>query len=143
MLWLQGMLCGVLAALATPTALLMGVLLAPGLVGLALDRAPGRPIARALLLFGLSATVGPLMALWKAGHTMEIAAGLAFDPGTLAWAWAVAAAGWLLSQTLPLLIRLTLELAALSRKLRIKLLRTRYAEEWGLPVGQDGEGADS
>src|SRR6185312_14416383 len=83
MLWLQGLLCGVLAALATPTALVLGVLLGPGLLALLLDRAPGRPSARAMLVFGLSATVFPLMALWKAGHTMEAASLLASDPGTV------------------------------------------------------------
>ena len=128
-----------LAALATPTALLMGVLLAPGLLAVALDRAPGRPIARTLLLWGLSTTVGPLMTLWKAGHTMEAAFSLAFDPATLAWSWAAAGGGWLLTQLLPVLIRLALESAALSRKLRVRGLRARCAEEWGLPARPENE----
>ena len=131
LLWLQGLLCGVLAALATPTALLLAVLLAPGLLSVALDRAPGRPVARTLLLFGLSTTVLPLLTLWKAGHTMDVAMGLAFEPATLAASWAAAAAGWLLLQFFPLVVRLALESAALSRKHRLRQLRERSTEEWG------------
>jgi hypothetical protein len=133
MLWLQGLLCGVLTALATPTALVLGVLLAPGLLALVLDRAPGRPTARAMLLFGLSATVFPLMALWKAGHTMEAASVLAGDPGTLARAWSAAGVAWLLVQLAPLAVRLALESMALSRRHRVRALRARCAAEWGFP----------
>src|ERR1041384_3722306 len=39
--WLQGLLCGALATLATPTALLLGVLLAPAFLAIALDQAAG------------------------------------------------------------------------------------------------------
>jgi hypothetical protein len=127
------MLCGVLVTVATPTALLLGVLLAPGLLAMALDRGFGRPAARTMLLFGLSAVVFPMIALWKGGHTIELATGLALDAETLAWAWAAAATGWLLTQLLPLFIRLGMEGAAMSRKLRVKNLRARCAEEWGLP----------
>jgi hypothetical protein len=133
MLWLQGLLCGVLAALATPTALVLGVLLGPGLLALLLDRAPGRPAARAMLLFGLSATVFPLMALWKAGHTMEAASLLVCDPGTLALAWSAAGAGWLLVQLVPHVVRLALESVAIARARRVRALRARCAEEWGFP----------
>jgi hypothetical protein len=140
MLWLQGLLCGVLAALATPTALVLGILLGPGLLALVLDRAPGRPAARAMLLFGLSATVFPLMALWKAGHTMAAASVLASDPDTLALAWSAAGAGWLLVQIAPHVVRLALEAVALARTRQVRALRARCAEEWGLPDrGQEAD----
>lgn len=58
--WLQGLLCGALATLATPTALLLGVLLAPALLAIALDQDPGRPRARSIALFSMAASVGPL-----------------------------------------------------------------------------------
>lgn len=133
LLWLQGLLCGVLAALATPTALVLGALLAPALIAVAVDRAPGRPVARSMLLFGLSATVIPLLALWKAGHTMEAAAALAADPEKLALAWGAAGGGWLLAQGAPMMVRLALDSAAISRRRRLRTLRARYAEEWGFP----------
>lgn len=140
LLWLQGLLCGVLAALATPTALVLGALLAPGIVAVALDRAPGRPVARSMLLFGLSATVVPLISLWKTGHTLEVASALASDPGRLAIAWAAAGAGWLLAQLAPTLVRLALDSAAVSRRRRLQALRARYAEEWGVSdAGGDAE----
>jgi len=141
MLWLQGLLCGVLVALATPTALVLGVLLGPGLLALLLDRAPGRPAARAMLLFGLSATVFPLMALWKAGHTMEAASLLASDPGTVMLAWSAAGAAWLLVQVAPHVVRLALESVALARTNRVRALRARCAEEWGFPPPDEDAGA--
>jgi hypothetical protein len=138
---MQGLLCGVLAALATPTALVLGVLLAPALLALMLDRAPGRPTARTMLLFGLSATVLPLLELWKAGQTMEAASVLACDPGSVALAWAASGGGWLLAQLAPLLARLTLESIALSRRRRVRALRARCAEEWGfLDRDENAEG---
>ncbi len=142
LLWLQGLLCGALAALVTPTALVLGMLLAPGLAGLALDRAPGRPVARAMLLFGLSATVFPLITLWKAGHTMEVATILALDPATLGIAWTASGGGWLLGQLAPLLARLGLESVAQTRRSRIRALRFRCAEEWGFPrPAEDDDGS--
>ena len=51
--WLQGLLCGALATLATPTALLLGVLLAPALLAIALDQDAGRPRARSIALFSM------------------------------------------------------------------------------------------
>ena len=142
MLWLQGLLCGVLTALATPTALVLGVLLGPALLALMLDRAPGRPTARTMLLFGLSATVFPLLSLWKAGHTMAAAGVLAGDAGTLALAWAAAGGGWLLAQLSPLLARLALESIALSRKHRVRALRARCAAEWGFPDLDEDAGSE-
>jgi hypothetical protein len=133
LLWLQGLLCGMLATLATPTALLLALLLAPGLAAVVLDRVPGRPVARAMLLFGLSATVWPLETLWKSGHTIEAASAIGLAPPTLAVAWSAQAGGWLLAQLAPLLVRLALESTTLSRKLRLRAWRTRCAAEWGLP----------
>ena len=43
--WLQGLLCGAMVTLATPTALLLGVILGPALLAVLLDHEPGRPRA--------------------------------------------------------------------------------------------------
>ena len=140
LVWLQGLLCGVLATCLPPTAITLAILLAPGLVAVACDRSPGRPIARTMLLFGLSATVFPLIALWSAGHTIDTALMLACDPRSLALAWLAASAGWLLTQIAPLLARLALEAAAASRRRRLRLLRDRYSAEWRLDDERSGLG---
>lgn len=131
LVWLQGLACGAMAALALPSALLLALLLAPALAGAALDRIPGRPIARTMLLFGLSASVGPLRSLWAAGHTLDVASEL-LTPETIGLAWGAAGGGWLLTQFTPVLARLALESAAFSRKLRLRTLRARCVDEWGL-----------
>jgi hypothetical protein len=69
-IWLQGLLCGALAALAPPLALLVLVLLAPAAAAAMLEGEQGRPVARILLLFGLAASIGPARRLWGAGDTL-------------------------------------------------------------------------
>jgi hypothetical protein len=131
LVWLQGLMCGALAAFAPGTATLFGILLGPAIVALLLDRAPGRPAARAMLLFGLSGSVFPAMALWNAGNGVDAAFAVATDPHTLAIAWSAAGAGWLLAELLPIAVRLALDSASLARQVRLRAMRNRCAAEWG------------
>jgi hypothetical protein len=119
--------------LATPTALLLGVLLCPLVLALVLDRRPDRPAARPLLLSGLAATMHPLFRLWRDGHTLEIAVALLMDAGLLATAWAAQAAGWLAAELTPLLVALTLEARSQARAARLRADRARYEAEWDIP----------
>ncbi len=132
MVWLQGLLCGAMAMLAPPTALLLGVLLGPAVLALMLDRQPGRPRARSIALFGMAASVDPLRTLWVSGHAMTDAAALLGDLHVLGIAWAAAAAGWLLAEAAPVAVRATLEALTISRTARLRALRSRLSEEWRL-----------
>jgi hypothetical protein len=137
--WLQGLLCGAVATLATPTALLIGVLLGPALVAIALDREPGRPRARSIALCGMAAAVEPLRTLWSAGHSMATATALLGNVHILATAWSAAAAGWLLAEATPLAVRAALEALSIARAARLRAERARLVETWGLgapPVDQ-------
>jgi len=107
--WLQGLLCGALVTLATPTALLLAVLLAPAMAAYLVDRAPGRPVARSVALCGLAACVGPEVALWGAGHDIPAATGLLADLWTVGVAWTAGAAGWLLAELSPIGMRAVLD----------------------------------
>ena len=129
LLWLQGLLCGALATLATPTAMLLAVLFGPALVAPLLDSQPGRPVARSIALCSLSAIVGPITLLWAGGHTMAGAMVLATDLEIVAWAWGAAAAGWLLAETLPLAVRILVEIASHSRARSLALARARLEAE--------------
>ena len=129
MVWLQGLLCGAMAMLAPPTALLLGVLLGPAVLALMLDRQPGRPRARSIALFGMAASVDPLRTLWVSGHAMTDAAALLADLHVLGIA---AAAGWLLAEAAPVAVRATLEALTISRTARLRALRSRLSEEWRL-----------
>ncbi len=131
LVWLQGLLCGLLAACSPGSAVLVGALLAPAIGALLFDRAPGRPTARAMLLCGLSATVYPAMALWNAGNGVETALVLATDSRTAGIAWAACGGGWLLAQVLPIAMRLAIDSVSLARQARLRAMRNRCAAEWG------------
>jgi hypothetical protein len=133
LIWLQGLVCGALVTVATPTALLIVGLFAPVVVAYYLDRVPGRPVARTVLLFALAGGIGTLRALWGAGHSLSIALALLADPAALLPAWSAAAAGWLLAEFSPILVRVGLELASRARIARLRAARARYEAEWGLP----------
>jgi hypothetical protein len=132
MVWLQGLLCGALVTLAPPTALLLGVLLAPALVAVLLDRQPGRPVARSVALCAMAASVAPLRTLWLSGHTVAGATALTVNLHIVAVAWSAAAGGWLLAEAAPIAVRAVLEAASLSRTARLRGARARLVEDWGL-----------
>ena len=132
LMWIQGLLCGGLVAMLPPTALLLGVLLGPALLGLLLDNQPGKPIARSVLLCTLAASVKPVRLLWGAGHTMAASMALATDADIIGTAWAAAAAGWLLAELTPVAVRVVLEAMSLRQAARLRAVRAALAEEWGL-----------
>ena len=111
--WLQGLLCG-------------------GMVALAFDRAPGRPVLRAVALCNLSACVGPVRAFWSSGHRLGAGLALIGDPRVLGLAWAAGAAGWLLCECLPLAVRVLLEAVTAARAARLRARRGRIGEAWSL-----------
>ena len=131
--WLLGAGAGALATLATSTALLGGVLLAPALTAWALDPSPQRDLARPMLFCGLAAALGPLVALWSGGGGIAAGWALAGDLPTLGLAWGAQAAAWLVAEVAPLLVELVLA-ARLGRRIaRLRADRTRLEEEWGVP----------
>ena len=139
LVWLQGLLCGAMVTLATPTALLLGMLLAPVLLAVMLDHEPGRPRARSIALCGMAASVEPLRTLWMSGHTIPVAAALAGNARIIGFAWSAAAAGWLLAEVLPIAVRAVLETLSIARAGRLRAERAKLVEAWGLeesPVDQ-------
>lgn len=145
--WLSGLACGVMTAIAPGTALLIGGLLAPGLAALKWDKEPGRPVARTVLTCGLAGCVNPVMTFWTMGQSFDTAWSIVLDPGAIALAWGAAAGGWLMTQLAPLAVRATLEAGILARAARLRIERARIAEAWGLeeaetasstPAGPEG-----
>ncbi len=64
LVWLQGLLCGAMATLATPTALLLGVLLGPALLAILFDhefRTGTRPQHCAVQHGGINRSVADAM----------------------------------------------------------------------------------
>ena len=137
--WLSGLACGVLAAIAPGIATVAAGLLAPGVVALRLDREPGRPVARTVLTCGLAGCVHPVITLWNIGQSFETAIAIVTDPTTVGIAWSAAAAGWLLTQIAPLAVRVALETVALARSSRLRAARSRIVEAWGLDMASNDE----
>lgn len=133
LIWIQGLACGVLAALVPSLALMVAVLLGPGLLALALDHESGKPVARAIILAGLAACVRPVTALWSMGHGWDISMALISDIGTVGTAWSAAAAAWLLTEIVPIGVRIILEGASIARAAQLRSARAKLQEEWGLP----------
>jgi hypothetical protein len=133
LLWLAGLGCGAVATLATPTAVLAGILLAPSLLAVAMDQAPGRPTSRSVLLFGLAATAQPVSTLWHTGHQIGIALEMVADVTVLGTAWAAQGGAWLLCELTPLVIAAAMDVASRSRAARLRADRAILEELWGLP----------
>lgn len=132
LLWLQGVACGGVATFATPIALLAAALLAPGWMALLIDRQPGRPVARSVLLWGAAFTVGPVWHLWVAGGTMATAAGMLTDILVLGPAWIAGACGWALAELLPVLVKLALDFSASRKRALLRRAREELEQEWDL-----------
>ena len=132
LVWLQGLLCGALATLATPTAVLLGVLLGPALLAMLLDREPGKPMGRSVALCAMAASVDPLKTLWLAGHSMATATALLSNMQVTGTAWSAAAGGWLMAQIMPTAVRTALEALSIARSVRLRAERAKLVEAWGL-----------
>jgi len=133
-IWLQGLVCGSVVTLATPSALLGAVLLAPALLAWRLDREAGRPVARAVLVCALAGAIHPLVRLWLGGHSLALATVLLSDPWSYIASWGAGAGGWMLAELSPLGLRMGLELAAVTRAARLRSQRAQLEREWGIPA---------
>ena len=141
LVWLQGLACGAVVTLTPGFALLLGALLAPGVLALLLDREPGRPMARAVLLLGLATCVMPVETWWANGQTIRAALGVLSGIQVLGTAWSAAAAGWLLAELAPLVSRLVLDAMARSRTARLQAERAALVEAWGVEGTGDSHNA--
>ena len=131
--WLQGLACGALVALATPVAALAALLMVPSMAAFLLEHPASRVAARVALLCGLAAAAAPLAALWQSSQGVGAAIAAASDGGVLIGCWAAQAAGWLLTHLAPLLTRLALDMYARTVAARLRAERAHYEAEWGIP----------
>ncbi len=130
LVWLQGLACGAMAALAPASAGQLAALLAPAIAALFLDRNSGKPIARAMLLFGLAASVEPVRLAWVAGRGGGFER--LMDPDALLPAWLAAAAGWLLAQAVPVVVGVVIDAGKRTRASALQEARATLVAAWGL-----------
>lgn len=132
----QGLTLGAAMVAAPSLIVLILVLLAPGLLCLFADRAPGRPVARASLLAGLAFSVVPAWHLWVSGLGFDHALALLGNLSTLAPAWCAGAAGWLASELAPPGVHALIEAQTQRRKQTLIERRKQLIEDWNLPADQ-------
>jgi hypothetical protein len=132
-LLLPGLVCGAGAAVAPATCAVLAVLLAPAIVMVLVDREPGRPAARAILLCGSAACVGPLITTWRMGGDSTWT--LLSDSTVIGCAWAACALGWLLSQVLPVALRIAFSANTATRSALLRAERERLTKAWRLEDG--------
>jgi hypothetical protein len=125
---LQGLACGGMIALAPVAMAHLALSLAPGLAMMVVERRPGRPIARGMLLFGLAASVEPIRRFWGAGATLD----RIWDSSALLWTWGLAGFGWLLATTVPAVVELAVMAAHRARAETLRATREELTRVWGL-----------
>jgi hypothetical protein len=73
-------------------------LLLPALLAVVLEREPGRPLTRTLLLFGIAGAWDPIAAFWQARSVNDVDWSAILGGRPLALAWLAQAAGCLLAE---------------------------------------------
>ncbi len=133
LMWVQGMVCGALLAFATPTAVMLGVLLAPALACVVGEPAQGRTMARGVALCCGAAAIAPVWHLWHGGNSMGTALELLSSPLCLVLAWGAGACAWALCQVLPVVVRTTWEMRMAARAKAVEVELAACRDEWDLP----------
>ncbi len=99
---LLALAAGALIALSPDIALPMLVLLLPGVLALILDRSPGCGVATAILLFQAAACVHPVISAWYSCSGIDGCMNYLADWQSILPVWLAGAAAWLMTQILPI-----------------------------------------
>lgn len=121
---------GALAMVAGGIALAGSVWLLPTLFAVLLEREPGRPMARAMALFGVAASLSGLLALWAAGGGVTVGLNAALDPASAVRSWSAQGTAWLLGELSPILLVLQAEATSGRQLRRLRAARRELEDEW-------------
>jgi hypothetical protein len=129
---LIGLAFGGLIALAPDIAVPAGVLLAPGLAAFLFDPTPARAVARAMLLFQAAAAVRPVAEAWTRCEGMQSCMDMLVRPRLVMMIWAMAAFAWVLTQILPIGLKLLADHRLSLRRAALLGRRETLVADWGL-----------
>ena len=129
---LLGLAGGGLIALSPDIAMPLAVLLLPGLFALVLDRTPGCGVARAMLLFQAAACVHPVVDSWYRCAGIDGCMSYLAEWPNVLQAWLAAAAAWVVTQVLPLILKVVDDSRLRFRRSTLLAKRQALATEWGL-----------
>jgi hypothetical protein len=130
--WLLGVGCGVAVTFATPSAVLAGVLMAPGVVAAMFDRQANRAVTRVVFISGAGLTFGPLWHLNTGTPSMAAALDLLADPAVLCPAWLAAACGWTMCEALPIVLQMAANRRAAGRIAALREEAAALQAAWDL-----------
>jgi hypothetical protein len=123
---------GALIAFSPDIALPLLLLLLPGLVALVLDRSPACGVARAMLLFQAAACVRPVMDAWYRCDGIDGCMNYLAEWTAILPVWLAGATAWLLTQILPLGLKLWDDHRMRHRSDALLAQRQALVDEWGL-----------
>ncbi len=111
----------------------------PSLAATIVDRSRAGSMARAMVLFGLAATIPDIARLWQLGGDFDSGLRMAADPMAVGRAWTSQGAAWLLAEALPVVLAIRAEIGARRRLDELEARRRALEEEWA-PETQVSEG---
>ncbi len=132
MLLVVGLGCGAAIAASPDIAAAVLVLQIPGVAVLLVDPTPGRAVGRTMMLFQGAASVRPILSIWYQCEGLNACVGMVTDRRTVLTVLLAAVGGFILTQALPLLLKLWDDGRMVRRKARLAADRQRLIEEWEL-----------
>ncbi len=130
--WIAGLSCGLILMVTPATVMLLGVGLAPTLFVRVLDGAADRSAFRAVLLCNATATIGPMIRLWRTGPPdLGRAMSILSQPNVLCLVWLAGAAAWVASELLTMLAGRYFVACDRRHAARLTSEIERLREEWG------------
>jgi hypothetical protein len=123
---------GSLIALSPDLAVPLVLLLLPSLVVLLIDQEPSLGHARAMLLFQAAACFNPVRSAWYQCSGLEGCLSQLCQPAAVMRAWLCAAAAWLLTEILPIALKLLEDYRLRGHRAALQRRRQELAAEWGL-----------
>jgi hypothetical protein len=132
MVLLLALASGGLIAFSPDIALPLLLLLLPGLIALVLDRSPGCGVARAMLLFQGAACIRPVINAWYRCDGIDGCMSFLAEWTAILPVWLAGGTAWLLTQILPLGLKLLDDYRSRHRSTALLAQRQALVEEWGL-----------
>ena len=128
--WLQGAVAGGVFVTIPGTALIIAVLLCPGIGVYITETTKGRPVGRIMLLMGSTALFVPLRLQWAHGNSLGSAMDILSDPGRPLLAWIACGAGWMVCELVQVCARYVLAAQSRHEVKELRREKATLAEEW-------------
>jgi hypothetical protein len=132
MVLLGGLACGGIVALSPDLAAAILVLQLPGILIWLFDQTPGRAIGRTIVLFQLAGSVQPIVSIWYQCEGLRQCVAMATRTRSVLVVLLFSGFGLMLTQALPMLIKLIDDRRTETRRQHLTSERARLAAEWEL-----------